>query len=505
MTYRVSRFMLHLLMCYISIIVMLGYGFGDSDMVESLSVLLHMNNPELLTQDFYVSSLQSVPLNERIVFIYLMQLGSDFLTTWAVILHAIFGMTLIAGLYKITSLYLASRFFRWITIYITIVVLSNYNLGGNELYYNYLVPSLPSKAFAAWAIYFFLTDRIIRSSIFLILGALFQPIVAVQILVLAVVSSIPAYWKKQVSFKKTDLISLVFIIPFVLYLVALWRYHHAVPMDAQEYIDILRLRMPHHFFPSYYPLSSYIIYLILAGFAGYWYFHNGIRIFYWIIVTILGCLVYYGLLAMGFDIGLNTQWFKTTIWLEFFGVLSIMGFINERVMMRLNMAYFFAILLSTLTLFLVFRWPPLTDKEYDYGDRWLNDPEIVIAQAAKELTDPDALFIIPPQFDMFRQVAERSVFIDFKSIAHNKKYLREWTRRMEQVYKLKTGANQPAGFTALVIGTEQYYSLEKSEIDQLVRDHKITHMLTHTEHFLPYPVVVRTTKYVIYNLSEETS
>lgn len=504
MTYRVSRFLLHLLMCYISVIVMLGYGFGDSDMVESLSILLNLNNPDLLTKDFYVTSLLSAPLNERMVFIYLLQLGSDFLTTWAVILHAVFGMTLIAGLYKISSLYLASRFFRWMTIYITLVVLSTYNLGGNELYYNYLVPSLPSKAFAAWAIYFFLTGRIVRSSIFLALGALFQPIVAVQILVLALVSSIPAFWKKQVSFKKSDLISLIFILPLILYLGALWKYHHSIPMDAHEYLDILRLRMPHHFFPSYYPISSYLLYIVLSAFALYWFYYNGIRLFYWIVVTILGCLVYYGLLVMGLDIGMSTQWFKTTIWLEFFGVLSIMGFVNERLMMRLNMAYFFAILLSTLTLFLVFRWPPLTDKAYDYGNRWLDDPEVVIALAAKELTEPDALFIIPPQFDKFRQVAARSVFIDFKSIAHNKKYLKEWTHRMEQVYKLRTGKGNPAGFEALAVGTENYYSLEKSEIDQLVLKYNISHMLTHAEHFLPYTVVARTTKYVIYNISEDT-
>jgi len=498
--YKVARFWVHLLMCYISILLMLGYSYGSGDMGESLSAILKLNNPALLPNDFYTSFLLSSPVHERLVFIHLLNIGQSFPATWALILHAGSSLLLISGLYKISSLVLTSRFFRWITIFSALVVLNNYNLGGNELYYNYLVPSLPAKALAAWSLFFFFKRNLGLSVLFALGTALFQPIVALQIISISALSSIPLYLEEKKFDFKNKWAGLLMMIPLAVYLWMLWKYHNLTAIDTQTYKDIISLRMPHHFIPSYFPLKSVILYGAMVLFALYWYFRNFRILFYWNVILLMGCLVYMVLLNLPTDIGLMTQWFKSTIWLEFFAVLAIIGFINDRLMMRLNMAYFFGILLTILIALLYLRLPPLNDKPYEFGKRWMNYETVEIALAAKELTPDSALFIIPPDINNFRHVAQRSLFVDFKSIAHNKAYLAEWQTRVQAVYNLRTGNQEPWGFAAVEAAKNHYSQLYKPELEEFIRNYGITHMLTDSEHLLPYPIIVRTKHYIIYDL-----
>jgi len=505
MSYRVGRFIVHLLMCYICILLMLGYSYGSGDMGESLSAILKLRQPDLLVNDFYTSFLLSSKIHERFAFIHLLNLGNNFATTWALILHALFSMLLISGLYKISSLILTSRFFRWITIFLTLVVLNNYNLGGNELYYNYIVPSLPAKALASWSLYYFFKKNLGFSALFVLGAALFQPIVALQIISISVLSAVPIYMTDKKWNYQYSTLAAVFMVPLFVYLYILWNYHNITAIDTQTYKDIISLRMPHHFLPSYFPLNSIILYLTMVMFSFTWYYKNYKAFFFWNVVLVLGCLVYMGLLPWPTDIGFMTQWFKSTIWLEFFSVLAVIGFINNRMMVRMNMAYFFAILLIILTGLLYLRLPPLKNKPYEFGKSWMENEQVEIALAAKELTPKEALFIVPPDINNFRHVAGRSLFVDFKSIAHNKAYLSEWLARVQSVYQLNTGRNAPWGMEAVKAAKVNYAALKKTDIEVLVENHGITHMLTDAEHLLPYPIIARSTGYIIYDLlhSEE--
>ena len=490
-------------MCYCSIVMMLGYSFGHGDMAESLSLLLKMNDPSLLSRDFYTSSMNMHLLNERFLFVRVLSFGSDSLESFTLVLHALTSMLLISGLYKICSLIIASRFLRWLAIYICLVLFNSINLGGNELYYNFWVPSLPAKAFGSWALYFYFTRRIGWSMLFITIGALFQPLVAAQLLLLQIGADLLKVVGKVQLKSPQHYIQYITGIPLAIYLFLLWQYHHTdeVLTDA-SYLAIIGLRMPHHFFPEHFSIYVYIIYLILTVPALIWLYRYQVSLAIWVSLILAGIAVYCLLLWWGSSIGIQTQWFKTTIWLEFMVIVALIGWINDRLAIKINMAYFFALLLILLSFLVIYKVPPFQNKPYQFGESWQEVPEKSIFEAATQMTDTSALFIIPPDMGDFRHMTTRSVFVDFKSIAHNKGYLKEWADRVEQIYGMSTQKGKPKGFQAVAYARSYYYNLTKDDILQLKEQYGITHMLTYEDHLLPFQVLARSTDYIIYDLSD---
>lgn len=499
-TYRTGKFIVHLSMFYISILLMLGYSFGSGDMVEALSLITYQINPDLFSSDLYIQSMTSELFNERYLYILTLGLFQNHIETWAIVFHAICSLVLFSGLYKIASLFLPSRFFRWISLYIMVVLLNQINIGGNELYYNFIVPSLPAKAAGAWSLYFFLREKYTRSALFIAISVIFQPLVAAQLLLLHLITLLVNVISGKMSWKKQNNWSFVFIIPVIGYLALLSQYHQAVDLSSSDYFNIIRLRMAHHFFPAHFGLVNYIIYAILTISALYYFYRQNRTLFWWILAIIDGCLIYIILIHLEIELALMTQWFKSTIWLEYLGVLSFVAMINERLMMRINMAYFFSGLLILLSLIIYMKWPPLDNKPYEFADSWMDTYEVEIAEAAGDLTTEDAVFIIPATNSTFRHVSKRSVFVDFKSISHNKAYLAEWAYRVNLVYGLDHHADRQVGFNSIPYAAQHYANLDAQDLVQLKKDFGVTHILTYIDHVLPFKTVARTAKYAIYEI-----
>lgn len=487
-------------MFYISVLLMLGYSFGSGDMIESLSLIVNKEYPDLLSSDFYINAMSGQVFNERTLFVLILGLFPKHLEIWSILFHAISSMALFAGLYKIGSVFLPSRFFRWLSLYILIVLLNQVNLGGNELYYNFIVPSLPAKAAGAWSLYYFIKAKYSRSALFLLIAVIFQPLVAAQLFLLHLVVVGVKVISGQLDWKKQHNWAMLFILPMVIYLFLLAQYHDSVDLSTDEYFGIVRLRMAHHFFPAHFGLYNYIIYGLLLIVSLYYFYKNHRGLFWWILTIIDGCLIYIILLQAGIELSLMTQWFKSTIWLEYLGVLSIVAIINERLMMRINMAYFFTGLLLMLIFILYMKWPPLDNKSYEFGDTWMDTYEVEIAKAARDLTSPDALFLIPPTNSTFRHVARRSVWVDFKSISHNKAYLKEWANRIKIVYGLDPLSGRHVGFKCIPVAAHFFFNLDAHQLMALKKEFGITHILTHIDHILPFKPTARTKQYIIYEL-----
>ncbi len=64
----------------------------------------------------------------------------------------------------------------------------------------------------------------------------------------------------------------------------------------------------------------------------------------------------------------------------------------------------------------------------------LNGDEVKIARAAGKLSPPDAIWMVPPNFEAFRMHAGRAVVVDYTSIPFDDAAMREWRARIEGVY-----------------------------------------------------------------------
>ncbi|GEM_PF-1252949 len=496
-------FAFHLVLFYLTVLLFNGYGFGSGDMTETLSLVIKGNQPELFQGDLYVSSMMQSPINERNPFIWLLGLLSIIQESWAFILHAASALLLFAGMYKITALYISSPFLRWVTLYIVVVGLHGVHLGGNDIYDTQIAPSFPAKAFGIWAVYFFIQRRIPRTSAFLLLAVIFQPLVAAQLLLIFGVALLYQTLFCVFQWRRSHLWTVVFLLPMLLYLFTLKQYHHSEVLSATEYFQIIHLRMDHHFFPSDFGIKNYLIYTLLFASSLFYFYHRGFLLFLFTCAVALGGLIYSVGSAMNLELALQTQWFKSTLWVEFLGVLGFSAWLSSRIRIQVQMSIFLIALLAILSGIAFLGWPPLDNKSYDFGQRWKQNQEVKIAELAKQTTPLEAIFLIPPGSTRFRHVAQRSVWVDFKSISHNKSYLKAWSERVQLVYGLKASQIQRAGgFECIPDAKTFYYSLTESQLWALKKQKGVTHILTKKEHILPFPVASKSEEYVVYEIGE---
>ncbi len=486
---------------YASVLLLLGYQYGTSDQTEGLSYALFLGDPTLYPSDFYIQFISSHIPNERYPFALLMKLGMSHIELWAFLCHAACSMVMIYGLRKISGLYIRSSFFRWLSILTAMVLMYQLNLGGNELYYNYMVPSLPAKAMSVWVLYWSLTGRWVKAFVLLNAVILFQPVVGAQVFLLqGVLALAPILQQGQLPTMaglRKYLPATLCALPGLAWLLLLWQYHHADDADV-DFLAIVRMRMPHHYFPDTFSWLHFVASAIFFACAYLWYRITDRRVGALYVVVTTGALVYSILLYQGWDLPIKTQWFKTTIWLETFSVMALFGWLDKRVMLHIRPTLFLTVLAAMLGGMLVAGFPPVAEKPRDRTEPVEQDPSIEIAQIAHRVTPQQALFIIPPDNSNFRFIAQRSVFVDFKSIAHQKSYLKEWYRRVHLVYGLSV--HMPTGgFALMPEARAAYRNLSERQVQSLI-SMGVTHMLTWKDHQLDLPVVAENEQYRIYQV-----
>jgi len=422
-----------------------GYTYGSGDQSQILPVLKARDHPGLYPHDQYVQAYLHAGINERTVFQFLWRwLG--YANPWIVFLfHAAASLALIAALLQISGLFLQRVFWQTLFVGVVLTLAMHVSTGGNELYYGSFIPSLPAKALAAWAIYAWLRRRYLRWAVLLAIAGLLQPLVGFQVFLLTSAAECIRTIRKR-SWREFPwqaiLLYLIVTAPWLVLLVM----SNGAEGHPAEFLEIMAFRLSHHFFPGTWPWTSFLVTGILAVWAiSVW--PDKLRDF--LVLVVVGCVVYMLMLRVSpRPVILYTQWFKTTIWLEAFGILA-MARTAERLTLHwrwLRPAGWFVAVMLLLGVGL-YRLSGWLGEPAEYVFPWSRkvSAEIRISRRAAELTDPDAVFVVPYRFTAFRWYGERSLYVDYKAMLHQYDFLAEWYRRIQAIYQYGR-TEQEAGF-----------------------------------------------------------
>lgn len=121
--------------------------------------------------------------------------------------------------------------------------------------------------------------------------------------------------------------------------------------------------------------------------------------------------------------------------------------------------------------------------EADIGFADLDGDDADIARAAGRLSPPDALWLVPPDMEIFRSLAQRSVVVDFTSVPFADAALRDWRTRIATVY----GSVRGRGLSALA---EMAFAWKQGpDLVSIVRQTGADHAVLHRDTLWSGPVL----------------
>jgi hypothetical protein len=486
-----------------------GYTFGSGDQSEMLPYAKYLTDKQLYASDFYIQSIAASVPNERYIFSSCLSLFGDKMDWAAFILHFVATMFMVLGLFRLAVKGMSTEGGQWLATLLPVMVLYGTNLGGNELYYNYLVPSYVAQVFGLWVFVALINNKALVPFVFLMLMTYIHPLIGIQLWLLISLTYFSMYF---VGVKGIHLRSLLILNGLYLSAVGFFLFRIKTGYDdggvnAQQFFDIIAFRAPHHYFPHTFPVQNWLI-LALPFFIG-WKASNSIVwfVFRWIAIGMVVYLV--GIYILKSPTPLSTQWFSTTVWVKVFSFFITFSLIER----MLQKGDFFNKVLSSKTLVInglmaisllsiVLMTPSFRlfkQKNYDFPFLKTDTPEVTISKLAKEKTPVDALFLIPSDLSEFRFWSERSSYIDYKATNHRQSAFVEWYDRIQKVYKISL-ADRQNGVDLTVLGNHHFRQLTEADFLQFAKNQHITHVLIYKNVVLNFEKIAENEQYVIYNL-----
>ncbi len=497
----------------------IGYIFGENDLVEDLSYAKYLINNELYKSDFYIQHIANHVPNERYCFALIASGFGNWCEPMFFLCHAILSFVLILGLSKLSDLLIENKMLKWFNLVILLLCLDNIHLGGNELYYNMLAPSYVAQVLGLWAILFFLEKKSHWTCILLLLTTLFHPLIGAQLWTIIIGMILVRSFKERIILKNiinnlyiiVKSYSLVWICIFcfgfsLIWILKIQSNYNVGGISNEKLFEIMQFRASHHYFPLCFSIKNALILLpmMLLGYLFFRKTNKDITSFYEIVL--LGILVYMvGVYFLKQPIVLSTQWFATTIWLEMFSVMGIIAYLQHKILIlskkvtekQIIIGLSGLALIGTILMMPSFRL--FKNKPYQFFCFKSQSPNLAIALQANILTDKNAVFLIPFENTDFKYWSERSVFVDYKSIAHQKVALLEWYERIQTIYgvgfddyRKKLNINELANHNWLTKTENDFLNLKKDGV---------THILTFKKHRLNLPILSENEAWIIYQLN----
>ncbi|MFI5171579.1 MAG: DUF6798 domain-containing protein [Chitinophagales bacterium] len=506
------REILWLSLFYVVLLIIWGYSYGKENSLQLIPYAEYLNDRSLFTKDFFIQNADKNFPNERSFFMYLLLPLGGALEWGVFILHYLCSLFLLLGLFRISFHILQNRIYAYASLIILMVPLQYHTLGLNELYGNEFISSFAAVAFAVWSIYFWLNKKVNACYLLLIFSTLMHPLAGLQtFLLISATSFIISIADKDPKgfFRKNSIPLLLYFLTAGSFIFLLNRRFNDTAIDSDSFFHIFFVfRNAHHYIPSAFVTKDLIILTPLYLITPFLIYRYNKPLFIFSVLIITGCLIYtifVELFKSAFFA--ETQWFKTTYYLEFFMVVSGLLFIQRIIpgMKEVRVSKFFlgGIMVCCIGWVLVI-FPGIevskNDIAYEFPFYKKITPEIDIAMKAKDVTPKDALFIQPCSLDELKHYGQRSGYIDYKGITHSKSFIVEWSNRFREIYSIDAITSKVISFDAVKLADENYKALSEDDILKLKADKGITHMIAPVEIQLSFKPLASNSAYTIYEL-----
>jgi len=230
------------------------------------------------------------------------------------------------------------------------------------------------------------------------------------------------------------------------------------------------------------------------------------KMFQFILIGLAGIIVY----AFAVDglhnifIG-NFQFYKVTQWMKFLGVVAVFGFAEQFLgsvsLLRTSVEKSVLISLSILSWVIILNFSNLLPYKVPFQLFGLKaqDDMISICEKIKEVTPRDAVFIQPFENTELKYYAQRSSYVEFKANVRNKIFVKEWAKRVEEVFSINPQMDLK-GFSLQQVADAYFYHSSKERLG-LLKTKGVTHVLTKKEFPLSTgKLILQNDTYAVYQL-----
>ena len=503
---------IHLLIgCFAIYLYRFGYGFGTSDQDEFLPYLLHLLNPELFNQDWFVQA-QISSFGIRTYTVYtIFPFAKLFSPFYAVtILYVVCWFGISAGLYLLAYEMSKNRLVAIASVVVSLVLTPFWTLGGNDLVHSMLVPSMFAWMLGVWALAMYVRNNIIRPALFAGLSTLFQALVGLQLaLLIGLLLLFDLCTKKtpgRVFLRKAVLFSGFFAVcasPALIPLIdqqlspSNWS---AAPDQPSLFYIMAAFRNPHHYLFHSFSEERTFLFGILLGIGTITLVLGQLlkstldtRFATGAIVSILiVCAVaYVGTELYPILFVAKLQLFKLTVVGKIILIIVTCSFIThvfpervQRSVERLLFNHPFSVLGILIALYLGLLLTDMdrfTSKIYPFSHR--TDEPKQIAFWSQRQTSPNAVFAIPPSWSGFRSHSHRSIVINHKSFPYKDPEIYTWFERLTAMAPLDLPERSDASLIASL--DSAYEALPLDALEKLEEQYGFEYLVRSTP--LPSP------------------
>jgi len=413
---------------YLLMIWRVGYHFGNGDQEEVLGQILYKTGIEGLGKDFLVSSV-GISWTVRSPFVNLMSLfGQQNTESAFLIFHVIVYLLLFYFIIRLCRIF-ANSHFALVAPAIAVVLFYAKSPGANDLFSAHLIAESFSITSALMAVFFWLDAKRYLAGILLLISVLFHPLNGIQVFLLILATE---FFADRAGFKNS---MRIWFLPFLLsvaYILWLQFQTSLGAVSSSFYYDLLvRFRNPHHYLPSQFPISTYLI--VVGMLVVVWFAFRGKERFplFWIGLTLCG-MAFYTIGVELFDSATiaKTQWFKTSIWIRVWFALALVNLVERVKLPKVKEYVLLAVgaLSSVALVALIIKgnsgtWRVVKDKNL----------EEISVKCAEELPE-GSLFIQPIGVTGFQYYSRQPLYVSFKSVLHYPKFFADWYGRLLPVY-----------------------------------------------------------------------
>ncbi|MGZ5282407.1 MAG: hypothetical protein ACXWDO_10205 [Bacteroidia bacterium] len=467
------------------LIIRFGYAFGTGDQAEFLPYALKIADNSLYPTDLFIQKLAENPINERIFFCSFLSIFTEYVEIVCFLGHLFFTVLLVVGLLKICRQFISNPVFSYAVIFALLVLSAGKLPGGATMYSSSFLPDIVSHSLGAWGIYFVLKNRLIQASVLLIIATLMHPLIGLFVALLAfggyvfhIVLNL-----KMLPDRKCFIAVFIYILTAGVYLFLLVPDEAKTLTNEAYYRIFFELRYPHHTLPSHFSKIG-LAGLIIFAFAGLFYFYQQQKAIFWfLLLQCFGFCVYYiGLEHFNIvEIGL-TQWFRSSMWTYFFGLIAFAAITEKQLNLQWkpgNIFYSLAIIFTSITLIILLVKPQIfpLDNTYEIGRHKYKNDEIVVSEKIREM-NLTGTYMLPFNFNAHKYYSRQSSYADYKTIPRKNANLGEWYRRMNLVYNLDT-AKHLHGFEAEANADSFYRELPSKNL-AILKAEGIDYLLSDT-------------------------